>query len=176
MRNIKTFMVAVALLFGATSVATAQTKVAHIDVQKLLEDMPERKSAEAELKKLEQKYMADIQASIKELQTKAQTYQNEAASLTEAQLKAREAEFNKKFEEVQTMENNINQARQAAAETIQKRQRELVEPILKKVKAAVEKVAKAQGFQYVLDSSTGSGVIVASGTDLYASVKKELGF
>ena len=42
--------------------------------------------------------------------------------------------------------------------------------------AAIKKVAKAKGFQYVLDSTTGSGVLVADGTDLLADVKKELGF
>lgn len=176
MRNIRTIMVALALIFGATSMATAQSKIAHIDTQKLLEEMPERKSAEAQLKKLEQSYTADIQASLKELETKARTYQNEAASLTEAQLKAREAEFMKKSEEIQTMENNIRQARETAFQNIQKKQQELIEPILKKVRAAVEKVANAQGIQYVLDSSNGSGVIVAKGTDLYSAVKKELGF
>ncbi len=176
MRNIRTIMVALALIFGATSMATAQSKIAHIDTQKLLEEMPERKSAEAQLKKLEQSYTADIQASLKELETKARTYQNEAAALTEAQLKAREAEFMKKSEEIQTMENNIRQARETALQNIQKKQQELIEPILKKVRAAVEKVAAAQGIQYVLDSSNGSGVIVAKGTDLYSAVKKELGF
>ncbi|MFK8282677.1 OmpH family outer membrane protein [Capnocytophaga cynodegmi] len=176
MKNFKTIMIALALVLGATSMATAQNKIAHIDTQKLLEEMPERKSAEAQLKKLQQTYEADFQASIKELQTKAQAYQNEVTALTDAQLKAREAEFVKKSEEIQTMENNLRQAQQTASMTIQKKQQELIEPILKKVRAAVEKVAAAQGIQYVLDSSNGSGVIVAKGTDLYSAVKKELGF
>ena len=161
MRNIRTLMVAIALFFGATTMLTAQVKIAHIDVQKLLEEMPERKSIEAQLKKLEQGYTADIQAAIKELQARADKYQKEAAALTEAQLKARETEFLKKSEEIQTM---------------QKKQQELVEPLLKKVKSSIEKVAKAKGVQYVLDSSAGSSVIVASGEDLYSSVKKDLGF
>jgi outer membrane chaperone skp (ompH) len=80
-------MIALALFLGATTMLTAQVKIAHIDVQKLLEEMPERKSIESQLKKMEQGYMNDIQAAIKELQAKAQKYQNEAAALTEAQLK-----------------------------------------------------------------------------------------
>ena len=163
MRNIRTLMVAIALFFGATTMLTAQVKIAHIDVQKLLEEMPERKSIEAQLKKLEQGYTADIQAAIKELQARADKYQKEAAALTEAQLKARETEFLKKSEET-------------AAQNLQKKQQELVEPLLKKVKSSIEKVAKAKGVQYVLDSSAGSSVIVASGEDLYSSVKKDLGF
>ncbi|MDO5607064.1 MAG: OmpH family outer membrane protein [Capnocytophaga sp.] len=176
MRNIKTILIALALVFGATSMMTAQTKVAHIDMQKLLEEMPDMKSADAQLKKLQQTYTADIEASIKELQAKAQTYQNEAAALTDDQLRARESEFMRKSEEIQSMENNIRQAQQTAAQEIQKKQQELIEPILNKIKNAVDKVAKAQGIQYVLNSSSGSGVIVAQGTDLYSSVKKELGF
>ena len=49
MRNIRTLMIALALFFGATTMLTAQVKVAHIDVQKLLEEMPERKSIAAQL-------------------------------------------------------------------------------------------------------------------------------
>jgi outer membrane protein len=42
--------------------------------------------------------------------------------------------------------------------------------------AAIEKVAAAQGIQYVMDSTQGGGVIVAKGKDLLPEVKKELGF
>ena len=122
MRNIRTLMIALALFLGATTMLTAQVKIAHIDVQKLLEEMPERKSIESQLKKMEQGYMNDIQAAIKELQAKAQKYQNEAAALTEAQLKAREAEFLKKSEEIKTMEENIRKTQQTASENLQKKQ------------------------------------------------------
>ena len=168
MKKIRTLMIALALFIGATTAVTAQVKVAHIDVQKLLEEMPERKSVEAQLKKLEQSYTNDIQAAIKELQARAEKYQKEIAALTEAQLKARETEFLKKQEELQKMET--------AAQSLQKKQQELVEPLLKKVKTAIENVAKEKGLQYVLDSSTGSSVIVATGEDLYSVVKKKLGF
>lgn len=172
----RTLILAFAVFLGTTFVATAQTKVAHIDVQKVLEQLPAMKSAEAQLKKLEQTYMADIQASVKELQTKAQAVQSEASSLTEEQIRAREAEFQKKYQELQAMDANIKQAQQTAAQDLQKKQQELVEPIMKKVKDAIEKVAKAQGIQYVFNSSAGSGLIVANGTDLFPAVKKELGF
>lgn len=44
------------LFVAATSFVNAQSKVAHIDVTKLLADMPEMKAAEAELKKLSETY------------------------------------------------------------------------------------------------------------------------
>lgn len=176
MRNIRTFMIALALFFGATTMLTAQVKIAHINVQKLLEEMPERKSIEAQLKKAEQVYMNDIQAAIKELQAKAKKYDDEYATLTDAQRKSRESEFLKKSEEIKTMEENIRKTQQTAAESLQKKQQELVEPLLKKVKTAIENIAKEKNIQYVLDSSIGSSVIVSNGEDLYNSVKKKLGF
>ena len=42
MKKIRTLMIALALFIGATTAVTAQVKVAHIDVQKLLEEVPER--------------------------------------------------------------------------------------------------------------------------------------
>lgn len=176
MKNIKNLVMAAALVLAGATVATAQTKVAHIDSQKLLNEMPEMKSAQAQLQKLEQSYTNDLQASIKEFQTKAQAFQNEVNALTEEQLNARKTEIEKKAKDLETMQNNIQQARQTSAEEFQKKREALIAPIFEKAKKAVQKVAKAQGIQYVLDSSPGSNVIVADGKDLFNDVKKELGF
>jgi len=51
-----------------------------------------------------------------------------------------------------------------------------MKPIYDEARAAIQKVAKAQGFNYVLDSMNGQGVLYADGTDLLPAVKKELGF
>ena len=47
---------------------------------------------------------------------------------------------------------------------------------LEKAKNAILKVGQAKGFDYVLDSSQGQGVIFAGGSDLMQDVKTELGF
>lgn len=176
MKNIKNLMIAVALMLGATTVSMAQSKVAHIDSQKLLSEMPEMKSAQAQLQKLEQSYTNDIQSSIKEYTNKAQAFQNEVNALTEDQLKSRQTELERKSKELETMQNNIRQAQQTAAEDLQKKQQNLLAPLYEKARKAVEKVAKAQGFDYVLDSTQPGTVIFANGKDLYNDVKKELGF
>lgn len=51
MKHFKTLAIAFVLLMSATTFATAQSKVAHIDVQKLMSEMPEMKAAQAQLKK-----------------------------------------------------------------------------------------------------------------------------
>ncbi|WP_461532089.1 OmpH/Skp family outer membrane protein [Sinomicrobium sp.] len=169
MKQLKTLAIAFVLAVGTVSFANAQSKVAHINVQQLMEDMPEMKAARAELEKLEKQYSADLQSSGQELQNKIKLYESEAASKTED-------ENQKRAEEVQGMQNNIMQARQAAEQELQKKQMELIQPILEKAQAAIQKVGKAQGFQYVLDASPGSGILLADGKDIMADVKKELGF
>ncbi|WP_340077816.1 OmpH family outer membrane protein [Leptobacterium sp. I13] len=165
MKNLKSFVIVIALFIGTIGYVNAQSKVAHINVQELVSQMPEMKAAQAELKKLEETYKADLSSSAKELQNKLVQYQNEAVSKTQEENK-------KRAEEVQGMEKNILEAEQAAGKELQKKQVELYEPILKKANDAIQKVARAQGFEYVLDASPGGGVIMADGKDLLADVKK----
>ena len=169
MKQVKQIVVALLLLVATTSFVNAQSKVAHIDVTQLLSAMPEMKSAEAELKKLQETYNADIQASMTELRNKFTQYQNEAAA------KSKE-ENDKRAVELQGYEKNIGEAQQAAQQEFQKKQAELFAPISEKAKTAIEKVAAAQGFDYVIDAQAGGGLIVAKGKDLLADVKKQLGF
>ena len=169
MKQVKQIVVALLLLVATTSFVNAQSKVAHIDVTQLLSAMPEMKSAEAELKKLQETYNADIQASMTELRNKFTQYQNEAAA------KSKE-ENDKRAVELQGYEKNIGEAQQAAQQEFQKKQAELFAPISEKAKTAIEKVAAAQGFDYVIDAQAGGGLIVAKGKDLLPDVKKQLGF
>ena len=169
MKHLKKIAVAIVLFVAASSFVNAQSKVAHIDVQKLLSDMPQMKAAESELKKLSETYQADIQGSMTEFQNKATQYQNESAN------KTRE-ENEKRATELQAIQKNIGDAQQAAQQEIQKKQAELFSPISEIAKAAIEKVAAAQGFDYVIDAQAGGGLIVAKGKDLLAEVKQELGF
>ncbi|MBO0331489.1 MULTISPECIES: OmpH family outer membrane protein [Flavobacteriaceae] len=169
MKNVKRIAVALVLFVAATGFVNAQSKVAHINVQQLLSEMPEMKAAQAELKKLQETYRADIQSSMTELQNKYTQYQNEATSKTREENEQRAVEL-------QGFEKNIQEAEQAAMQEMQKKQQELFAPISEKAKAAIEKVAAAEGYDYVIDASPGLSLIVAKGKDLLPAVKQELGF
>lgn len=169
MKKLKKVAVAVVLFIAATSFVQAQSKIAHINVTELLSQMPEMQTAQAELKKLEETYRADIQSSLDELKNKLAQYNNEASAMSQE-------ENQKRALELQGFERNIGEAQQAAQQELSKKQAELFEPISVKAKEAIEKVAAAQGYDYVVDASPGSGVIVSKGKDLLPDVKKELGF
>lgn len=169
MKQIKSLLLAAALCVVATNFTNAQSKVAHINVGELVTSMPEMKTAQAEMEQMGKTFETDIQEMMNEYKTKAQQYEAEAATKTNE-------DNQKRGEELAVMQQNIRQFQANAQQQLQQKELDLLEPITKKAKEAILKVAKAQGFDYVLDSSQGSGVIMAEGKNLLSDVKKELGF
>ncbi len=169
MKHLKTLVLAAALLIGSTSIMNAQSKIAHINTQELVTSMPETKAAQAELDKLRKTYQADLQTMQTELENKIKQYDAEAASQTDE-------ENAKRVQEVQGMQQSIQQYGGQAQQDMQKKELDLLKPITERARLAIQKVARAQGFQYVLDSTQGQGVILADGKDLMTDVRKELGF
>ena len=165
MKHLKTLLFATALFIGATSFTAAQSKIAHINTQELIQAMPEYKAAKAEVEKLGKTYQTTIEESIKELETKLKQYDAEAPSQTQE-------ENQKRMQEVETMKQSLGQYRQQAQVGIQEQEAKLLEPIVNKARAAIEKVAAAQGYEYVLEAA---GLIVKKGKDLLADVKAEMG-
>ena len=168
MKKFKLLLVALVLFVGATSFVNAQAKVAHIDTQALVEAMPEMKAAQSQLEKLEKTYDTEIRAMMKEYETKVQQYGSEETTKTDE-------ENAKRVQEVQGMQNNITAYRQQALQDLETKRVDIFQPILDKARTAIQKVGRAQGFQYILDSTTGSGILLADGKDLLSDVKKELG-
>lgn len=165
MKQIKNLFIAAVMFFGATQM-NAQTKTAHIDVNELLAKMPEMTSAKAQLEKLSKTFDADYSTMVTEYQTKMKKYEGEASTQTEAINETR-------AKEMQDMGQRIQQFRDTAQKQLQDKEMEIVKPIMDKAKAAIIKVGKAKGFQYVVDSAS---LILADGPNLMEDVKKELKF
>ena len=168
MKQLRTLFIAIVMFFGA-QVTNAQTKVGHIDVSALMTTMPAMKAAEAQLTKLREGYDAEYKKLVAEYQTKAAQYQKEAETAGELLNQTRS-------QEMQDMGTRIQKYQTDADKSLQDKQIELQKPLTEKALAAIQKVARAKGVQYVLDSTVGSGVLLADGMDLLADVKKELGF
>ena len=169
MKNLKSLLLTTLMIALPMTVTFAQSKIAHIDTQKLISEMPEVIAAQKQIQALEKTYANDIENSIKEYTAKAQAYEAEARNQTDIVNQARQ-------NEMQSMQQNIQTYRETATQDLQKKQAEMMRPLYDKAIAAIEKVAAAQGFEYVLDASAGGGVLVSEGKDLEAEVKVELGF
>ena len=169
MKHLKSILFATTLFLATSFTVQAQSKVAHINTQELVEAMPEMQSAKSELEKLAKTYETDIQAMVTELQNKYKQYDADANNKTKE-------ENEKRAQEVQGMEQSIRQYQSQAQQDLQKKEFDLLQPITEKAKNAILKVGQAKGFDYVLDASQGQGVIFAGGADLMQDVKTELGF
>jgi outer membrane protein len=161
------FLICVTLI--SFSNVSSQTKLAHIDTQKLILSMPEMNIVQAELEALMKNYANQYMLMEKAVESKNSQYLNEFETQTKEINKARN-------EEIRALLMSINEFKKGIQFELGKKERELTEPIKNKVSQAIIKVATAQGFNYVLDSTQGQGVILADGKDLMADVKIELGF
>ncbi|MRX66838.1 periplasmic chaperone for outer membrane proteins Skp [Flavobacterium resistens] len=166
MKQIKTLLIAAVLILGASNTMNAQAKVAHVDVSEIMSKMPAMLDAQNQLQKLSGTYDAEYKKMVEEYQTKIKKYETESTTATEAVNTER-------AKEVQDMQKRIVDYRDNAQKELQQKDNDIMKPIMEKVKASIQKVGKAKGFQYVLDGST---LILADGPNITADVKKDLGF
>ena len=165
MKQLKTLVIAVIAFLG-TQTMIAQAKVAHVDVNELMAKMPAMLDAQNQLKKLGETYDKEYKTLVEEYQAKIKKYDAEATTVSEAINQTRQTE-------VQDMIKRINDYKETAQSDLQKKEGDLMKPLLEKVKASISKVGKAKGYQYVLNATD---LLLTDGPDLTADVKKDLGF
>jgi len=166
MKQIKTLLIAALFAFGANQTISAQAKTAHVDVSEIMGKMPAMLDAQNQLEKLSTTYDADYKKMIEEYQAKLKKYEAETTTVTDAVNTER-------AKEVQDMQKRITDFRDNAQKELQQKESDIVKPLMEKVRASIQKVGKAKGFQYVLDGST---LLLADGPNITADVKKDLGF
>lgn len=168
MKTLKTIVIALVLSFGLMATTNAQSKIAHINSQEFVQNLPSYKSVMTELDQREKTYRTEIDELLKEAQKTNERYQREAATKTEE-------ENQKRAMELQEMQQSIMEYRQTASEDLQKKQEELMRPVLERARNVIQEVARAKGYDYVLDSSIGAGVLMADGYNLMADAKAAIG-
>ena len=156
---------AAVMMFATVGVAKAQ-KVAMMDYEAVLAAMPETKKMTTELEAFSKTKGDELGKQGEAFQKEVQQYQQvDGPKMTEAQRTAKEAELQKKQQSLQaiqqTAQNDLAQRRDAA-----------VKPIVEKLNKAVEKVAKASGYDFIIDAGA---LIYKGGPDATPAVKKELG-
>jgi len=165
MKKMKTLVIAFVLI--TTGLVSAQ-QVAHINSEELVASMPETKAMQNEMKAIGQSYDTEYKAQANSLQAKLQKYQAESATKSNEENERRQ-------EEVAEIQKKLQLYLRTAQEELQKKEFDLLKPIIEKAQKAIQDVAKEKGIKYVMDSSPGKGLIVFEGEDLLSSVKTKLG-
>ncbi|OFR35149.1 hypothetical protein HMPREF2890_05490 [Porphyromonas sp. HMSC065F10] len=142
-------------------------KIGIVDSQKVLSEMPEMKSMQAELDNLAKKYEDTLVQLQKEFQTKYQDFVKEQETMVES-IKSR------KQQELEDLSKRIQDLNNVAQQDMQKKQVELFAPIQTKLREAINKVGNDGGFTYIMDAS--QMLYVGSGSeDVTSLVKSKLG-
>jgi outer membrane protein len=166
MKRLKSLLLATVLCLGTTYTINAQAKTAHVDVNEIISKMPAMIDAQKQLEKLSGTYDAEYKTMAEEYQNKIKKYDQEAATVGDAVNATRQTE-------VQDLVKRITDYRDNAQKELQKKEADMVKPLMDKIKASISKVGKAKGYQYVLNIAD---LLLADGPDLTADVKKDLGF
>ncbi len=148
-------------------------KFAFFDYADVMQSMPEFTTAQKELEDLGKKYENDLKNMQDEIVSKRDAYLASADSLPD-NMRAR------KEQEINDLMARFQQAQQDNQEAFQKAQQEKMQPIIAKIVDAVNSIAKAEGFVYIMDlqtaQSTGGTFINESLCEnVTAKVKSKLG-
>lgn len=145
----KKFLFTLSLLVATATAGLAQ-KFAYVDTEYILSNIPEYKSAQAELDKISVQWQKEIEAKYTEIDKLYKAFQAEQILLTEDMKRKREAEIvakEKEAKELQKSKFGVD------GELFKKRQ-ELVKPIQDKVYNAVKVIAEKGTYAVIFDKSS----------------------
>lgn len=159
---------AVALMMSATSLFAQ--KFGRINTQEIIMNMSETKEMQTNLESFAKELQDQVESINVEFNNKRQEFQKNYNTYSESVRQLKE-------KELYELQQRLEDYSQVAQQDYQKRQNELLAPIVEKARAAIDKVAKANGFMAVFDISTGAIAYFdeATLTDLTPQVRAELG-
>jgi outer membrane protein len=171
MRNLLKFIVVFLLTVTAVSANGQTLKFGHIDLQALVQVMPERATAETQFNAFQGEVEEVFNGMQKELQQKY-------AELEQLGDSASEIKKNAKITEVQDLNQRLQNYQTSAQQQIQQKYSELLKPVFDKATKAIEEVAIEKGLIYVFDTPAGGSTVLYKSNqslDLLPLVKQKLG-
>ncbi|WP_340112796.1 OmpH family outer membrane protein [Maribellus mangrovi] len=165
-------LLAVLLITVSAATVNAQTlKFGHVDLQALVQLMPERATAEQEFNA----FQADLEEILGEMQ---KDYQDKLAEFEQMGQEVSEIKRNAKVAEIQDIQQRIQNYQVTAQQQINQKQNELLMPVFEKAENAIAEVAKEKGLIYVFDSGQNNRTILYKSNqslDVLPLVKTKLG-
>ncbi|MFD0976639.1 OmpH family outer membrane protein [Salinimicrobium gaetbulicola] len=146
----KSILVALALIFaGFTAKAQQTVRIGYVDMEYILENVPEYQEASAQLDKKVQQWKQEIETEMNRIDKMKQDLANEKPLLTRELIEEREDEI--AFEEQKILDYQQKRFGPKGDLIIQKMQ--LVKPIQDQVFVAVQEIAKNRKYDLIFDKS-----------------------
>ena len=170
MKNFKLIAVFALLFVGSISLTAQELGV--VNVEEILNTLPQKKSADTELNNLVEKHQAEIKRQQDALSAIEKDVQAKTQGKSDAEIQAMMSQLEAQQQDYMTKQQALGAYQQAASKELGEKEAALMKPIEDKVKAAINKVAASKGLKYVIEKSV---LLYANGTEITADVKKELG-
>jgi outer membrane protein len=155
----KQFLLLSAFVLLGTGMVSAQ-KYGHLNFGNLLSSLEETQAADSTLADYQDQLVAKGEEMAKEWQQKAQAFAKKA--------QAGELPPVKQQEQQQALEEErakILEYEQDVSKKVQQRRKELLEPIIAKVEAAIDDVAEENGYVMIFDTSVFNAILFAEESD-----------
>lgn len=159
------------LLIAAAAIvsfsASAQTKFAHVNMNELVQLMPEMDQARKVIDTSSKEAQETYQSMVEEFNSKYQKYEQNANTWSAAIRESKEKELTE-------IQGRIQEFQQSIQMELQQKQQELMAPIAEKAQKTVNDIAKAGGYVFVFDVVSLLYVDPAQSTDITAQARKAL--
>ena len=143
----------------------AQTKIGHVDSQKLLDTLPSRKDAIRKIDSMKTAGMDELRIMDADFQKAYQDYMTNQASKSPAERQIIEGRLMQKQQMLEATQASLEEGLQIVSE-------ELNKPILDRVQKSIDIVAERKKLNYVLDVS--ATMYSKGGIDITSEVIVEL--
>ncbi len=139
MKLISIFIPLIVLSLATWAFSADEIKLGAVDLPRVVRESEAGKKGAADLKKLYEKYQAEIRAKEGRLDKLQKALVEKGKSLSPEKRSAREKELQKKFQEYQEFAKN-------AQEDIAKKENELLKPIMENLEKLVKDYGRAHGY------------------------------
>jgi len=170
MKNHVLFLLTLVFMLSLSLHAQRGVRIAYIDTEYILENVPEYQEAMAQLDQKAQKWNNKIQTELSAVEQKRNDLSNEKALLTKELIDEREEDL--AFEETEILDYQQKRFGPNGDLMIQKKQ--LMQPIQDQIFAAVQTIVASRKYDLVLDKSEGGILYVSNKLDISDQILKSI--
>ena len=165
----KGFVIFLIIFIG--TLMSSDIKIGYIDSAKILSELEEVREVQIELEKKQREWENEMEVLLSRRDSLFQSYELQKVLMSPE----RRAE---KEKEIQLMEQRVQQFNMEKfgpnGGEIYKIQNQLFAPVQAKIQAAIDKVGKLEGYDFILDAQSGSFVFAEDKFNLTHAVLEEL--
>jgi len=139
---------------------TAQaTRFAFVNTQRILADAPGAREAQQAFEREMQRYRIEVDSLEQELETMQADFQRQQATLSPTVRQQRQTDMQQRFTTYQQRVTELER-------TAQRRQAELVEPVMQRISETIETMRREGNYGMIFDSAAGTLITADPALDL----------